>query len=131
MKHLFVYGSLMFDDVLNQLVNKQYKRVKAEIHGFQCLQVKGEVYPALVKMVSESTRGLLVLNISQEDIKVLDEFEGEYYFRSTETINTGQAIYEADVYLFKDEYRDLLLEEQWDACCFQRRVIQRFLKCYV
>ena len=127
MKNLFVYGSLMYDEVLNRLVGTQYQKMEAILPGYQCLQVAGEVYPALLKRSSKSTKGHVLLEVSQRDLNVLDRFEGKYYIRSSKNILVGSVLLKADVYLFREEWHHLLSNEEWDPCAARESVIQRFL----
>ena len=127
MKHLFVYGSLLYDEVLNKLLSNQYQKIQAELAGYKCVRLKKEVYPVLVPCELSSTTGLLLIDVKPDDLQTLDEFEGDYYFRSTANVTAQEENYQAEVYLFKTEYGNLLADELWDASEFRERVLGEFL----
>jgi len=101
MNDVFVYGSLMFDAVWCRLITTDYQHCEASLHGYKRLNIRSEVYPALVPASNYKVAGKLIFNVNNEDIKLLDQFEGDQYHRTGLTvldINNGQ--HTAEVYLF-------------------------------
>ncbi|MGD8526667.1 MAG: gamma-glutamylcyclotransferase [Thioalkalispiraceae bacterium] len=131
MKHLFVYGSLMFDEVWSRLVTRQYQRRPATLRGYKRLKIKHQVYPGIVKSPGNQVNGMLVLNLCQADIRRLDKFEGRYYRRKTQTVSVNaHKHYRAQVYVIKPRYRKLLSTDNWQADEFRNHDIQLFLSRY-
>ena len=130
MRHLFVYGSLMFDEVWGRLVKTRYEKLTTELHGYRRLKVKGDFYPGLVKSGNAITAGVLILNVKQQDISTLDRFEGEYYKRVSVEIVAKDNEYRAEVYLFKNKFKHLLTNTEWDVHSFREKNIQLFLARY-
>ena len=131
MKNLFVYGSLMYDEVWNQIVLGCHEKIKAEIVGYKRLKIKNANYPGLVKGTG-TVQGFVWLNVSQSNIKKLDLFEGEYYKRVEDIatdINNKKII--VNFYLIQDLYLSILEDIEWDENEFQKNGLDNFLKKYV
>ena len=130
MKHLFVYGSLMFDEVWNRLIKFPYEKLPAELEDYQRLIVRGETYPGLIENPLSKTQGVLVLNLKQKDLMLLDRFEGAYYQRKSVIVNAVGQTYSAEVYVFKQMYKNLLSEKEWNEGIFKRQGLRVFVKRY-
>jgi len=131
MKSIFVYGSLMFDDVWNRIVQHRYEKHVAVLSGYKRLSVKGEHYPGLVKSFNSSVEGVVYLDVTAQDIKRLDKFEGDCYIKIpvTVTCETGQEV-NADVYLFNKRNRRSLNNTPWDPVQFQEHHLRQFITRY-
>ena len=131
MKNVFVYGSLMFDDVWNRIVQHRYEKHAAVLSGYERLSVKGEDYPGLVKSFDSSVEGVVYNDVTAQDIHRLDKFEGKYYKKIpvTVTCETGQLL-NADVYLFNRRNRRLLSNIPWDPVAFQAHHLRQFITRY-
>ena len=130
MKSLFVYGSLMYDEVWNKIVQRCHQKLKAEIVGYKRLKVKNANYPGLVKGKG-TVQGFVWLNVSQSNIKRLDSFEGEYYSRVegiATDINNNRII--VDFYLIQDLYLSILEDSEWDENEFRNNGLDNFLQNY-
>lgn len=131
MKNIFVYGSLMFDDVWNRIVQHRYEKQAAVVSGYKRLSIKGESYPGLVTSFNSSVDGVLYLNVTAQDIKRLDKFEGEYYKKIPVAVlsETGRVL-NAEVYLFNRRSKRLLSNTSWDPLRFQAHQLQQFIAKY-
>ena len=130
MKNIFVYGSLMYDEVWNKIVQGFHQKIEAEIVGYQRLKVKNADYPGLVKGEG-IVQGLVWLNVSQDNIEKLDLFEGQFYQRVegiATDMNNNQIV--VDFYLIKDSYLSILEDFEWDQEEFQLNGLENFLKNY-
>lgn len=131
MKNVFVYGSLMFDDVWNRIVQCQYEKNTAVLAGYKRLCVKGKTYPGLVKTFGCSVEGVVYLNVSAQDIQRLDRFEGEYYKKIPVAVSSeGSHALDAEVYLFRQSYKHLLGNTPWDPDQFQTHHLRQFITNY-
>jgi gamma-glutamylcyclotransferase (GGCT)/AIG2-like uncharacterized protein YtfP len=131
MKHLFVYGSLMFDEVLSPLVKGHYKKSAAELRGYTRMALRGECYPGLIARQQGRVQGILILHISTADLLLLDEFEGSYYKRIPVTVYCENEPVNAETYVFRDRFRHLLSESEWCPETFRRRFLRKFVDRYV
>ena len=82
---VFVYGTLMYDEVWSRIVIGKYKRIDAQLSGYRRLKFKDENCPGIVK--GEGTvKGLVRLQVDQDNVARLDTFEGTYYERVQEVV---------------------------------------------
>lgn len=130
MKDLFVYGTLMFDEVWQRLIRNKYKRTPAILPHFQRLAIKNETYPAIIRAMNSNTHGILVHHVSCSDIKLLDRFEGKYYRRIPVIVNATNKKYPADVYVINNRFRKILTDREWLPEKFSKQHIDRFLSRY-
>jgi gamma-glutamylcyclotransferase (GGCT)/AIG2-like uncharacterized protein YtfP len=101
-KPLFVYGTLRDPDVLDALLGRTLpasERVDATAPGFHAVHYPQRVYPALIAAPGGNTPGLLLHNLTANELAILDAFEGDEYRRATITVLTPSGMVDADVYL--------------------------------
>ena len=74
---------------------------------------------------------MIYLNVTAQDIKRLDRFEGVYYNKISVTVacETGHVL-NAKVYLFNKRNRNLLSSTSWDPVRFQSRHLRQFIMKY-
>ena len=127
--HVFTYGSLMFDQVWSKVVDGKYEKVAARLYGYKRRKILGEIYPTLLRGTSrDNVDGIIYLNVSKSDVKILDTFEGEYYQKEmAECGLTDGGNISAWVYVFKERYRNLVEDEPWDPVWFLEHGIHAFL----
>ena len=132
MDHVFTYGSLMYEQIWNLVVAGVYEKSTATISGYTRRAVRGEDYPALLGQAgAAATDGILYFNVSAADLCRLDEFEGRYYRRKQEPVVVENgSTFTAEVYVFKDRYRHLVSETEWDPAQFETAGIDRFIENY-
>jgi gamma-glutamylcyclotransferase (GGCT)/AIG2-like uncharacterized protein YtfP len=127
--HVFTYGSLMFDGVWSKVVDGIYEKVGARLYGYQRRKIRDEIYPTVLPGTSgDYVDGIIYLNVSKSDLKILDTFEGEYYQK--EMAECGLADggnITAWVYVFKERHRNLVEDEPWDPVRFLEDGIHEFL----
>ena len=130
--HIFTYGSLMFQRVWSSLVSDQYDQRDAILHGYVRKRVQSETYPAALQgETHDKIRGKVYLDVNEADIKKLDAFEGVYYQqRIVELELADNSRLAACIYVFKDEYRHLATEQDWDPDWFAKVGIESFMQQY-
>ena len=129
MTHLFTYGSLMFEDVWNRLVKGNYLSQKATLQGYARRSVKEEVYPVIFQ-ADELVEGVVYYDINEEDMAILDTFEGEYYERKEVELLVKDERVHACVYVLKEKHFDVIDPNHWSEALFATEGIQRFLENY-
>lgn len=130
--NVFTYGSLMFSQVWAVVVAGDYRSATGRLSGFARRCVENETYPALIHGTkNDVVAGRVYFDIHPVDLLRLDRFEGVYYRRETVgvALEEGDSV-EAEVFLFKDEYKGLLDERDWDVEWFEREGLVRFLEGY-
>lgn len=86
--HIFVYGTLRDEGVRNAVLGHPVAQVmSAHKLDHSARLVKGEAYPMIKPLAGENAQGMILMDLSADDIAQLDRFEGENYRRtSTEVI---------------------------------------------
>ncbi|VVA14902.1 PREDICTED: AIG2 [Prunus dulcis] len=85
---VFVYGSLMADDVCRVLLNRVPQSSPAILNGYHRYSIKGRVYPAILPVENDKVTGKLLLGITDPELHILDEFEDVEYERSTVEVSS-------------------------------------------
>jgi gamma-glutamylcyclotransferase (GGCT)/AIG2-like uncharacterized protein YtfP len=87
---LFVYGSLLFPEVLRALLDRVPNRVPASASGWCVAALPGRVYPGLVRDHGEAA-GLLMTDLTSHEWRTLDAFEDELYQLQRLALSDGRA----------------------------------------
>ena len=101
-KPLFVYGTLRDPDVLGALLGRAlspHQAIEAHAPGFAAVHYPNRVYPALVPAPEGAAPGLILGDLTPDELAILDAFEGDEYRRNTIAVQTASGVVEADVYL--------------------------------
>ena len=132
MRNLFTYGSLMFLPVWSRLVSQTYSSSPAMLKGYARYLVRDESFPGIVPAGSDQAlEGVLYHQVSAEDIRHLDSFEGDLYERLTvEVVLPDQTLVVADTYVIRSDKQDCLSHMSWKAEEFRRRDLQQFIDDY-
>lgn len=124
--HIFTYGSLMFPEVWQHVVQGRYRFAPAAADGYARFAVAGETYPGMVARIGAAVSGVLYFDVDERDIAALDAFEGEDYRREAVRVALdGGGSAEAGAYLYLLPQK--LLESPWDPERFQ---MGRFIGTY-
>ena len=75
---LFVYGSLLFPDVLQAVLRRVPSRMGAAVEGWRVAALAGRRYPCLVPGDGQAS-GMLITGLTPDDWRVLDTFEDDVY----------------------------------------------------
>jgi gamma-glutamylcyclotransferase (GGCT)/AIG2-like uncharacterized protein YtfP len=119
MADLFVYGTLMREDIMRTVAGTVPRRQRGTARGYRRLAVKNEHYPGLIAEQGSEVEGLVYLDITEESWARLDRFEGEMYTRGTvEVLLEGGDTLQAYAYLVKPEYVGRLEKRDWDFAGF-------------
>lgn len=124
--NVFTYGSLMFDEVWQQVVAGRYRSAPATLHDHQRHALNGLSYPGVVASPGAQVEGQLYLDVSAEDMARLDAFEGAEYRRDAlrVVLEDGEQR-DAWTYLWLDPQR--LSGQPWLSDAFRLR---EFLQTY-
>uniref|UniRef100_A0A1J3CRT4 Putative gamma-glutamylcyclotransferase n=1 Tax=Noccaea caerulescens TaxID=107243 RepID=A0A1J3CRT4_NOCCA len=81
MHSVFVYGSLMADDVVRLLFKRVPQTASAILPDFHRFSIKGRVYPAILPAEADKVSGKVLFGITDDELYILDEFEDIEYTR--------------------------------------------------
>jgi gamma-glutamylcyclotransferase (GGCT)/AIG2-like uncharacterized protein YtfP len=76
---LFVYGSLMFPEVLETLLDRIPPLVPAKAFGWQTIKLSEVVYPGLINNPGTQANGYLLTDLSDLEWQLLEAFENPIY----------------------------------------------------
>lgn len=79
--NVFVYGSLLADDVVRVLLNRVPQTSPAILHGYHRFSIKGRVYPAIMPLENKKVTGRVLLGLTPPELFILDAFEDVEYER--------------------------------------------------
>ena len=127
MQHVFVYGTLLFPEILEGLTGRSFPMQKAELKDFKRRQVLQGDYPAIVEAKGESVTGKLIVNIDARSLEMLRFYEGDDYDCQKLEISVEEKSVQALVFVWKHD-ANMLTEPDWDAEFFKRNFLQDYLK---
>ncbi|UCF93685.1 MAG: gamma-glutamylcyclotransferase [Desulfobacterales bacterium] len=129
---LFCYGTLQVPEVIHTVTGRTYDGLAAQLPGFAIKKLRDAQYPAVIDSPDDETAGILYTGLSEEDLALLDLFEGELYQRKLLKVSTpdGQTC-KAWVYVIKDQYRHKLTQDRWYLQEFLDKGFQSFMQNYV
>lgn len=81
--NVFVYGSLLADDVVRVLLKRIPQFSSAILPGYHRFSIKGRVYPAILPVENNNVTGRVLFGITDPELLILDEFEDFEYQRTT------------------------------------------------
>lgn len=98
----------------------------AIVSGYQRFRVQGGLYPAVIESAADHLPGMLYSGVSDEQLALLDAFEGRDYKRREVTVTLSASVQvRAGIYVF---LRPEMLDRQpWDPDAFEREHINDFL----
>ena len=121
MDHLFAYGTLMCEDIMEEVSGCRLSHDPGTLKGYSRRAVRGESYPALMPDEIGLVGGVVYRDVPDAAWERLDRFEGEMYARRPVQIelNDGAPL-AAATYVVRPEFLDRLEEHEWDFADFLR-----------
>ena len=102
MQNLFVYGTLLFPELVYALTQKSYKSTPALLKDYQVTEIfDGAIprsYPALTPMLGAEAKGKLLFDVDEKALGILDSYEGDEYEKITINLPVDGANYQAITY---------------------------------
>ncbi|KAF4358985.1 hypothetical protein CsatB_008655 [Cannabis sativa] len=98
--NVFVYGSLMADDVVRLLLNRVPLSSIALLNGFHRYSIKGRVYPAILPVENKKVSGMVLKGITEPELYILDAFEDDEYERQTVEVSLEDSSEKLQVYTY-------------------------------
>jgi len=122
----------MHAPIMTAACGHRARGVPAILPGFARHPVRGEHYPGITPDPHGRVHGLLYRGLTPAALRRLDRFEGVQYVRRNVRVELeGAGTTDAQVYVFKPEYADLLLPGDWDFEAFLRTGVDDFMHRYV
>ncbi|CAI0438816.1 unnamed protein product [Linum tenue] len=127
---VFVYGSLMADEVVHVLLNRVPQSSSAILNNYHRCGIKGRVYPAIIPMEDKSVEGRVLCEITQPELEILDTFEAVEYERHTVEVSLPEKKLEVNTYIWLNK-DDPDLYGEWDVEEWRRLHMSEFLEMTV
>ncbi|XP_078439135.1 AIG2-like protein D [Wolffia australiana] len=126
---VFIYGSLLDNEILNALLKRVPLSSPAILHGYNRFSVEGCSYPAIIPIGSKKVEGKVLLEINDDELNLLDAFEDfEYERRDVEVSAVGYpGTLHASTYVWVEK-NDPRLQNDWDLNDWRERHFEAFLQ---
>ncbi|PSC72734.1 AIG2 [Micractinium conductrix] len=126
----FVYGTLMYPEVLSALISRVPRSEPALIRGYQRYAIRGQVFPGTVVSTADaSVQGLVLFDLRPQELEMFDEFEGDEYFKQdvqAELLESGDSM-PTSIYIWQDRLRPLL-QGEWDPEAFRQQRLDSYVE---
>ncbi|PWA73091.1 AIG2-like family protein [Artemisia annua] len=126
--NVFVYGSLLADDVVRVLLHRVPKNSPATLHGYHRFSIKGRVYPAILPVENKKITGRVLLGITAPELDILDKFEDYEYEKklvNVSLLDTSEVL-QAYTYVWVNS-EDPDLYGEWDFEVWKESKMKDFL----
>ncbi|HMP05807.1 MAG TPA: gamma-glutamylcyclotransferase [Lacipirellulaceae bacterium] len=127
--HLFTYGTLMFPEVWQAVVGREFAFASGAVFGYKVRRVKNGVYPVMLETIATArVAGKIYLDVDEAALGVLDDFESDFYQRTPVVVNLADGAQLAcHAYVLPDQRRDWASDDHWIADEFARRHLAAYL----
>lgn len=131
MKNLFVYGTLMSEEIMLAVSGIKKRGLPAVLERYGRYAIKGERYPAIRPENEESVEGLLFLEIPDPAWRRLDQFEGDMYARKpVDVLLEDGKTASAETYVIQPQFYPCLCTAGWCFDQFLRHHKAGFIREY-
>jgi len=128
--NLFAYGTLMWPEILADVIGRSLESVPAQLSNARRLRVRDEVYPAVVPESGAQIGGAVYIGLTHTEMVALDRFEGPEYERRFVEVETPSGPIEAAVYFTSQNGLELLEKEEWLPEHLPPALVDRFRDTY-
>jgi gamma-glutamylcyclotransferase (GGCT)/AIG2-like uncharacterized protein YtfP len=114
--HVFTYGTLMFPEVWQAVVGREFATVEGGVRGFSIYRVRDAAFPGIISTGdTNSVRGVVYLDVDEPSVARLDVFEDDFYERQSISIACDDgSLRDAHAYIVPVRNRSVLTDERWD-----------------
>lgn len=131
MRNLFVYGTLMCEDIMQDVAGCLPVRLPGKLSGYERRAVKGEQYPGLVPGAAGRVDGLVYRDVPGFAWARLDSFEGDMYRRQPVLVElTDGTTLTAETYVVRARFVSRLAYAEWNFSEFLRSGKAKFHRHY-
>ncbi len=130
MSHVFVYGTLLFPEILNGLTGRTFPETEATLPGFKRMRVKYGDYPAVIQAEGGQVHGKLIPNVDARSLEMLRFYEGDDYECIEAFVHLENKKVKALVFVWNNN-RDLLTEPDWSIKKFKNNFLSDYIRYVV
>ncbi|MFH2132996.1 MAG: gamma-glutamylcyclotransferase family protein [bacterium] len=129
---LFCYGSLQLPAVMKIVTGREFTGQPAWLKDFAMFRMKQAEYPGIIPRSGDTVGGILYRNLTKQDLRSLDAFEGEQYDRRQVIVSLeGDLRQTAWVYVVREERQNELTDETWTLSQFMANDYEQFMTRFV
>lgn len=110
---LFAYGTLQLPERLQALIGRVPPMSPARLREYRSGLVERADFPGLVPCADAVTEGMLLTGITESELQVLDEYEGELYRRILVHVEAGREPVDTWVYIIVPWARRRVTTTPW------------------
>lgn len=119
--HLFAYGTLMCEEIMNEVSGRRLSHAPGTLAGYRRYSVRGEHYPGIVPEEGAHVHGVVYWDVPPAAWERLDRFEGDMYARQRVEIHLADGgTLSAMTYVVRPAFVDHLDPSEWDFEDFLR-----------
>jgi gamma-glutamylcyclotransferase (GGCT)/AIG2-like uncharacterized protein YtfP len=127
--NLFVYGTLLFPEILKKVTGQAFRRSFAVLRGYAEFMVRGETFSGLIPFPDRSMEGVIYHDVDAAAFRRIDAFEGDLFVRKEVTVETEDGEWvEAEAYCIRPRQRKRLTTRAWDEDVFRDKHLKRVLE---
>ncbi|KAK3041536.1 hypothetical protein RJ639_002222 [Escallonia herrerae] len=97
---VFVYGSLLADEVVRVLLKRIPLSSPAILNDYHRYSIKGRVYPAIIPLEKKNVTGKVLLGITDPELDILDTFEDVEYERRSVVVSLVDSSEKVQAYTY-------------------------------
>ncbi|KAM0059341.1 putative gamma-glutamyl cyclotransferase [Helianthus debilis subsp. tardiflorus] len=126
---VFVYGSLLADDVVQALLNRLPQVSPAILNGYHRFSIKGRDYPAILPVENKKVTGRVLTGLSATELDILDMYEDDKYDKRVVDVSLLDAseVLQAYAYVWGNN-TDPDLYGEWDFEEFKESKLKDYLE---
>lgn len=132
MNHCFTYGTLMCQEIMQEVCGDSFNSVPGQLIGFSRRSIQGQYYPGIIASAEDAVEGILYLDVSSQAWQRLDIFEGEQYQRQLVEVHldNGSTLM-AETYVIRTEFMNVLENKKWSFDDFLKNGKTLFQSQYI
>ena len=128
-KNFFVYGTLLFPEIIFALTKKQFKNQDAVLKDYKRCKIfdnnTPRAYPAILKSIGNNVNGKIIFDVDKKSAKILDFFEDVDYEKKILTVQSGNKNFKVIIYVWKNEHK-YKLKSEWDEEEFKKKYLDLY-----
>lgn len=120
-RDLFVYGSLMFSELVEAIIGRNPAWEPAFLPGYKRCLLAGSPYAIITPKSGETVEGLLLQELTEAELAALDRYEGEFYASmKVEVARADGSTARALAYGIAPGHESLVTDEPWVLDDYER-----------
>lgn len=124
---LFVYGTLLFPEVLHAVSGESAEGAAARLVGYERRLVRGAPYPGILPCPGGRVEGWLWRGLSAAALSRIDRFEGRLYRRQSVCVECEGVPVAADTYVVSSRAAWMVTRRAWDPERFREVRLAAYL----